>query len=225
MIDDKEKKQQLFIKKLNKVKAGLTQKELAKKIGVDHNTVKSWYKGSNYNYPSDESIAKICKVFTLDEDYFEDDEKSDFNLSYSQITKLTGLSSMSIAVLHSIQRSAIRERKDRVLNAPESHGRSFTTIDLINYVLEQCYRDNSGHTIFDNIYSAIFLSEFVPSKDEVVGFMNTGSFEQSIASKRDLFQTYNLNQVTKWIMEQYQEEERKTKKGKDKQPVQDEEKH
>lgn len=227
-IEKKEKKQLAFIEKLNKVKGRLTQAQVAEKIGVSNSTVKSWYRASGYNYPSDENIAKICKAFTLKEDYFEDkNPEPDFNLSYSQITELTGLSSMSLAVLHSIQRSAIRENEDRVLNAPESYGRSYTTIDLINYVLEKCYRECSDRTIFDNIYAAIFLSEYIASKDEIIGFMNTDSFEQTIASKRDLFQTYNLNQVTKWIMNQYQEEERKLKgkEIKDKQPVENEGKY
>lgn len=201
-------KQMLFIKKLNKLKAGMTREELKAKTGIKVETIKSWYRGSGFNYPTDENISILCEKFGVRDDYF-DDEDQHFSLSYDDVSKLTGLSNEAICVLHSIQRSSIRETENRILNAPESYGRSYTTIDLINYVLEKCYDERSDHTVFDDIYRAIFTEEYIPSKGEMFGFMNDGSFKQTLVNERDLFQVYNLNQVTKWILDRHQEENKR----------------
>ena len=212
LIDEKKEKQQRFIKKLNKLKAGMTRKELAKKTDINFETIKSWYREYGYTYPKDKNISILCEYFGVRDDYF-DDEDQHFSLSYDDVSKLTGLSNLSICVLHSIKRSSIRETENRNINAPESYGRSYTTIDLINYVLEKCYYERSDHTVFDDIYRAIFTDKFIPSNGAMFGFMDDDSFKQTLVSEKELFQVYNLNQVTKWILDRYQEEKTKDKQS------------
>lgn len=218
---DMEKKR-IFLERFRMLVGEKTAKEIVPMLQgkVKQSTISNWI-SDNPVCPTRKNLDLICKVFDVDYDYLLSSDTKDFNNMYEKIAEITGLSSKAIAVLESIHNNGpIKDENGIMTDTPESFGRSQTTIDLINYVLEKNY-DSGEYMLFDYIYRAIFLRDFISSKDDMTGFIHPETFEQITASKRDLFQTYNMNQVTKWIMDHYQEEERKQKK--DKQPVENDE--
>jgi len=212
-ISDEEEKKKIdfvarfrkLVGKKTKAKAIAEKLEKASGIKVPEQTIYKWLQVSNPTMPTIKNCELICEAYGCDMNYLLSGSE-DFNIDYKKISEITGLSSRAIRVLESINNNApISDDKGIIVDTSESSGRHQTTIDLINYILEKNYDDRGEYTLFDYIYRAIFLPDFVSSIDDMSGFIHPETLEEIKASKYDLFQTYNLNQVTKWIMDRYQE--------------------
>lgn len=61
-------------------KKNMTQKELAEKIGVSHNTISDWESGNHK--PDADSIMLLCKVLDVDANYMLDweEKKASYNI-------------------------------------------------------------------------------------------------------------------------------------------------
>lgn len=58
----------------------LTQKELAKKVGVSHNTISDWESGNHK--PDVDTIMLLCKILEVDANYMLDweEKKTSYNI-------------------------------------------------------------------------------------------------------------------------------------------------
>lgn len=96
--------------------AGLTQKELAQRIGAKHNSVSNWEK--DQNRPDADMISRLCHALPMRSGYFFDEEPEEQALSQIEFALFGAVRALSEADQQDVLdfarfKQSINERRSR----------------------------------------------------------------------------------------------------------------
>lgn len=142
---------------------GLTQKQLAEKIGAKHNSVSDWE--NNKNKPDPDTIELLCGVLQLSPNYLLVSSSDDFSpIEKSLVLKYRSLDSFGQETVNIVlDREAIRvaELKQIESRIIETQGRPAAVIDFnrgsdsSERILQYFHSVSAGtgQVLFDDVYS------------------------------------------------------------------------
>ncbi len=183
------------LKDARKIK-GLTQKQLAEKVGAKHNSISDWE--NNKNKPDPDTIELLCGVLEISPNYLLSITSSDFSpIEKSLIEKYRSLDAFSQETLIMIldrelertrmaseQKKHIAQSKAHCFNKDSFLYKKYESIHLYSYMNKIACAGNGFY--FDDIPTDIIEVPYMEGADFIIG-VNGDSMEPTFLDGDKLY--------------------------------------